>query len=370
MEPSRDTGARGRWSPLKSFGAAQCVFALAAAAAGFGIGQVVKHDDPDRPAAVPVPKPVRRTPSNAGGARAGDHQLAGVKAAANAPAARPLFQPLVASASPVPPVSPARVPAGRDAASRATESARDDEDRDEDEDDEEGGDDEDKKQVTVLGIVQQGGPPRALLQDHSRGMSRYVTKGDSFFDYRVREIGSTQVVLERDGHSETIPYSSDLTPPIEILGGGSLTAEEFLRVRIPGLPSHLQAVAARFMPKEGQLQRVESERDDGQLFWEVEKSVDGREYELRLTPDGTVDRFRAQLKLADVPPGIRSAAAAALPGYQAHEDGRHRTEMRRGQRFYEVEVRTAEGKRPMNIRLSHDGTVLRVQGAGGSDRRR
>ena len=226
-------------------------------------------------------------------------------------------------------------------------------------------DEPEAEDLQLVGIVRRGVRMQALLRNARTGSSRYVGEGDEAWGFRTAQVDGGMAVVEREGVSHVLRVSHQ-THPIELLGAGGYTAEELRKHRLPGLPEKLQAAALRLLPREGELRQVRSGTDDGQPYWEVEKEIDGREYELRIRADGNVYRMRSEHRLDAVPANIRKAAEGALPGSAPNPDGVHREMLFRGQHFWEVEVVAAETGRKSSVRMSGDGRLLGMQSRTGS----
>jgi hypothetical protein len=255
---------------------------------------------------------------------------------------RPLFKPLVGKAEPLrsaPPLSPRPTPAPpRVAPSPVTVTPVE------------------EPALSLVGVMQDGETPVALIRQEGRSSAHRVRRGDEVAGERVQSITGDEVVLARGGRSRTLHLDAT-GPQVEIIGQSSgFTAAE--RDAIEGLPWRVGMTAANIIPKGGDPPRVRTDRDDGQIFYEIEKRVDGLDWEIRIAQDGRVESIERDLRLESLPALVTAAANRAIPGYEINRTDTPKLLDRDGTRYYVIELREIDGRQEVDLRIAPDGRVI------------
>ncbi|MGV3722360.1 MAG: hypothetical protein ACO1SX_15745 [Actinomycetota bacterium] len=214
--------------------------------------------------------------------------------------------------------------------------------------------------LALVGVTVSEGGVNAVIEELESGLSRTVGAGERVFGAEVVRIGDGEVVLSRDGETETLLLGAGkLETKVELLSDGyNLRLSDPLNSALKELPSPVLATVARTLPRAGVLRRVRSYTDNGQRVHRIEKVVDGLEHELRVSDDGAVLQLEASLRIADVPAAVVDSANRAVPGYRINSDDTPRLLDRNGQRYYLIEVRREGGSEELDLRIAGDGRVL------------
>ena len=155
-------------------------------------------------------------------------------------------------------------------------------------------------------------------------------------------------------------------------GGGD--GEEI--VPLADVPASVLEAANEAVPG-GEITAVEKEDEDGEIIYDVEKVVDGVEYEIEVTADGVVNEVEKEgdeedddadddeeddededekVALSDVPANVIEAANKAVPGGKIEEV---EMEEEDGKVSYEVE-KVVDGVE-YDIEVTADGIVKEVE---------
>lgn len=121
------------------------------------------------------------------------------------------------------------------------------------------------------------------------------------------------------------------------------------------LPEAVRATAATTLPG-AEFARAEERAKDGKSYYRLKGRVEGKEYELRLKPDGSL--LRAELPAAAVPEPIRKAAAGAVEGFEIEKASRRLDEEEHPD-FFEIEGQA--GGDDYDVTVSAAGEILEVQ---------
>lgn len=140
--------------------------------------------------------------------------------------------------------------------------------------------------------------------------------------------------------------------------GGSGTAASASRLAI--LPENLRIIAMQLLPAEGEITRANAETRNGETLYHVQKTLDGLDHEIWLTPDGRLARREVELRPGDLPPAVTAVANSTLPGFSLDVNSKPTLHERDGMRFYEVRVRPQGGGRGQTLRVTPEGTLLRT----------
>jgi uncharacterized membrane protein YkoI len=223
-----------------------------------------------------------------------------------------------------------------------------------------------QNQVAVVGTVRIGKDTFALVEDLTRGESRLVREGESAFGYRVARVNDETATLERDGDTlhlalgenksqrGGVRFAGGIAP--NIASNPASNAANSSQTALAQLPPNLQATVKQLMPPGSDL-RVRMDTQNGELVYRVNQRVNGLDYSLRLAPDGRVLRMSNEVRNADLPAAVMSAANSALEGYTVNMNDTPRLEMRDGRTYYQIEVRAANG-RNVDLLVAPDGTVI------------
>lgn len=315
----------------------------------FLIGCHPAHPVPREGAAVPPTEaPVRRaavpaaTPSSPAPAARSPTRLV-----------RPLFSPLLRPERPPEPnraVSEPPVPAARKqrpAPPRiavATPEPEEDEDPD----------------LILVGVTQIAGQAEAVIEAEE-GFTHRVRRGEELDGYQVVQITGDSVLLRRDEETRSLLLGEGKEDDgtLHLLhGAGPLKLTGPDRATLAVLPPHLLSIVNRVMPRTGELRRVRTDRQGGQVIYRVERRIDGRDWELRLSATGEILRIEQELDQAALPAPVVTAANSAVPGYRVNTEDTPRLTERGGERYYEVEVRQEGGRQEVDLRISADGRIL------------
>ena len=94
---------------------------------------------------------------------------------------------------------------------------------------------------------------------------------------------------------------------------GALLVAAFLGSGGDGAPDAVRSVVARH-GGDAAVRSLEAEREQGRLVWAAEWEADGREHEIKVTPEGDVVEHETEWEPAEVPAPVREAAARVAGG--------------------------------------------------------
>lgn len=105
----------------------------------------------------------------------------------------------------------------------------------------------------------------------------------------------------------------------------------------------------------GEFTGAERETNNGILYWELSREVDGMEVEAMFLPDGTPHSQEIQVKADAVPEAVQKAAAAAVDGgtvnvWEEIKDGQGT--------LLEYHVKMSKGDEAFKVIISTDGKHL------------
>lgn len=214
--------------------------------------------------------------------------------------------------------------------------------------------------LALVGVFVLGDQPRVVLQDTTTRMSRTVAAGEEAFGFRVTQIAGDAVTVSHDGTTYSLPIQEGAgTRVATLMEGIDVNLAEPGNAKLASLPFVVRAAVRRVLPAGGEVREVRPDTEDGQSMYRIDKLVDGRLWQLRVGTDGTVIRWSQELPPTAVPAAVLAAANHALPGYQVNPTSRIRLRDRSGQRYYQIEVRQAEGEGRTEVRVSPTGVVMR-----------
>ena len=133
------------------------------------------------------------------------------------------------------------------------------------------------------------------------------------------------------------------------LNGCALFSKE---VKLEDVPSAAQAVIQSHTSG-GTIEKITCEKEEGEHFYKVEYTKDGREYELQVDDDGKVLETEEILAMDALPPAVLETVKAESAGGEIKELA---LETEDGKTFYEVEFEK-DGKEH-EVKIAEDGTVL------------
>jgi len=219
---------------------------------------------------------------------------------------------------------------------------------------------EEAPELALVGVTVSAEGVNAVIEELESGLSRTVGAGERVFGAEVVRITDGEVVLNRDGETETLLLGDGkLETKVELLSDGfNLRLSDPLNAALKELPSPVLSTVARTLPRTGVLRRVRSYTDNGQRVHRIEKVVEGLGHELRVSDEGAVLQLESSLRLADVPAAVVDSANRAVPGYRINADDTPRLLDRDGQRYYLIEVRREGGREELDLRIAADGRVL------------
>jgi len=214
--------------------------------------------------------------------------------------------------------------------------------------------------LTLVGVMDGIGAPQAIVQDVEFGLAQTVRVGEEVFAHRVTRITAEEVTLERNGATRTLRLGGEKADGrIEELSDGlNLQLSDPRNAALASLPSNVILTLARLMPRQGTLKRVRTEVRDGQRVHEVERDIEGRDYEIHLGDNGQVIQIEQELQRTDLPPAVLAAANSAVPGYKINPGDNPKLWDRDGRRYYEVEIRQEGGEAEIDLQISPEGKII------------
>ena len=134
-----------------------------------------------------------------------------------------------------------------------------------------------------------------------------------------------------------------------MLGGCALFSKE---VKLTDLPDPAQAVIQE-QTAGAAVEKITCEKEDGQHFYKVAYTKDGREFEFQVDDSGKILETEEILKMEGLPPAIQEIVKTESAGGEIKELA---LETEDGKTFYEVEFEK-DGKEH-EVKIAPDGTVL------------
>jgi uncharacterized membrane protein YkoI len=117
----------------------------------------------------------------------------------------------------------------------------------------------------------------------------------------------------------------------------------------------LKAVKAKF--KGAELVSVQTEKEDGKLFYEINLKDKGHAVDVSVTPDGRIVSIERTIAAKDLP---RPVAAAITSKYPKAEHKRIEEIIEDGKTSYEVLLVTAD-KKKIEVVLDGDGKIVKEE---------
>jgi hypothetical protein len=122
------------------------------------------------------------------------------------------------------------------------------------------------------------------------------------------------------------------------------------------VPAAVHAAMDALFPS-GPTVGAEKEWNDGTLYWELSREVDGREVEAMFTPDGALHQLELEVAADTIPAGVRSTARDAIDGARADKWEEIRDAQ---QELIEFHVKLGRGDERFKIVIGLDAALLAV----------
>ena len=128
------------------------------------------------------------------------------------------------------------------------------------------------------------------------------------------------------------------------------------RVALGELPKLVVDAIRKEVP-EGVLRQAKKEMEDDQPVFDVDGTVKGLDFDMKVTPEGTVIEVNRELKAENLPTAIteslkQTAAGATIRGIER--------QWAKGRTIYEIKL-TAEGRK-LTLEFAEDGKLVRQKG--------
>ncbi|MCL5282028.1 MAG: hypothetical protein M1376_19215 [Planctomycetes bacterium] len=133
-------------------------------------------------------------------------------------------------------------------------------------------------------------------------------------------------------------------------GEGKEGAEQ--KVSLTQVPALVRATIEK-QTAGGEIKSIEKEEKDGQVIYDVEATVQGRDVEYDIAADGTVLTNEQGVPFASLPPTVRSAAEKY---FGSAADLKAGVETEGDKTFYEVEGK--KGRTLVTLRLTNTGQIV------------
>lgn len=130
-------------------------------------------------------------------------------------------------------------------------------------------------------------------------------------------------------------------------------APAFADIPAANVPAAVKTQVQHQFPNAGV---IEWDFDNDEDVYEAEFRINGREYDMKISPDGTVFLIKADIPLESLPAPVTAAIARDFPGY-ALRSAKQLTV--RGTMKYRVDCRSATaGARKLELYYAPDGKLL------------
>jgi len=107
----------------------------------------------------------------------------------------------------------------------------------------------------------------------------------------------------------------------------------------------------------GRIVDCEKEHRDGDVYYEVTKEINGREFEVLVTPEGVIERREIEVDAGSLPQAVNAAADQAVPGGRRTKSEEIRD---RENKLEEYHVKIERQGLRFKVVLTPEGRVLRV----------
>jgi hypothetical protein len=123
-----------------------------------------------------------------------------------------------------------------------------------------------------------------------------------------------------------------------------------------GVPPAVRAAMDALFPS-GPIVGAEKEWNDGTLYWELSREVDGRDVEAMFTPAGALHQLELEVAADSVPADVKRTALEAVDGARPDKWEEIRDAQ---QELTEFHVKLGRGDERFKVVISLDGVLLAV----------
>lgn len=97
-----------------------------------------------------------------------------------------------------------------------------------------------------------------------------------------------------------------------LIGFVSAARADEEKIPLKDVPKAVRNAAKKLFP-DAKIRGVSKEVEDGETFYEVEMTVDGKSVDVLFEPDGEVEAIEKEIEVEDLPRAVISAARKAFP---------------------------------------------------------
>lgn len=124
------------------------------------------------------------------------------------------------------------------------------------------------------------------------------------------------------------------------------------RVTLADVPAAVRAVIEKHVGN-GEIKKIDKEKEDGKIVYDVEAKKNGKDIELSIAEDGTILTSEESVAYASLPAAVRAAAEKKLGGPGDYKASK---EIEDGKTAYEIEAKS-NGKH-ITLKFSETGELL------------
>lgn len=140
-----------------------------------------------------------------------------------------------------------------------------------------------------------------------------------------------------------------------LLAATGIYAQESMKVEMSAIPEDVMSTVKKEVPG-FTAKSATSEVENGQKVYEIQGSANGKQVEVDVLEDGTLDEVETEVTMKELPQAVSKAIMAKMSAFKASKIEQSR---RPDGTYYEVEG--SEGGKQYDIEIMADGTGMEVE---------